>query len=112
MNTASEETPALKISGEFTIFTAQALKVQLLALIDEAGEGCDVDVDLSDVTEIDSAGLQLMLMAKREATTESKNVRFIRHSDSVLELIDLCALSSQFGDPLLIHSQARARHES
>lgn len=76
----------------------------MLALIAGIPEGAGGDVDLSGVTEIDSAGLQLMLMAKREAAILGKEVRFVRHSDPVLELIDLCALAGQFGDPLLIRS--------
>lgn len=103
--TAEAGTPlALSIVGEFTIFTAQDCKTQLLALITGIPEGSAGEVDLSGVTEIDSAGLQLMLMAKREAAILGKEVRFVRHSDPVLELIDLCALAGQFGDPLLIRS--------
>ncbi|WP_374324751.1 lipid asymmetry maintenance protein MlaB [Azonexus sp.] len=104
MNAAAGTAPALSIVGEFTIFTAQDCKAQLLALIASIPEGGSGEVDLSGVTEIDSAGLQLMLMAKREAAILGKEMRFVRHSDPVLELIDLCALAGQFGDPLLIRS--------
>ncbi len=100
----AEAAASLNIVGELTIFTAQDCKTQLLALIAGIPEGAGGDVDLSGVTEIDSAGLQLMLMAKREAAILGKEVRFVRHSDPVLELIDLCALAGQFGDPLLIRS--------
>ncbi len=94
-------TPALAVRGEFTIFTAAALKQTILDTI--AGEpSSDIDIDLSEVTEIDSAGLQLMVMAKREAQAAGKNIRFVRHSDPVLDLIDLCDLSGFFGDPVLI----------
>ena len=96
--------PALAISGEFTIFTAAELKSRLLhAVIDAESE--EVDIDLSEVSEIDSAGLQLMVMTKREAQARGKNVRFVRHSDPVLDLVDLCDLSGFFGDPVLIRSQ-------
>ena len=94
---------ALAISGEFTIFSAAALKQTLLDTIAQGGPG-DIDIDLSDVSEIDSAGLQLMVMTKREAAAAGKNVRFVRHSDAVLDLIDLCDLSGFFGDPMLIRS--------
>lgn len=104
MTAEAATSPALNIVGEFTIFTAQDCKEQLLALIAATPDGAGGEVDLSGVTEIDSAGLQLMLMAKREAAILGKEVRFVRHSDPVLELIDLCALAGQFGDPLLIRS--------
>ena len=93
--------PALVITGELTIFTAATLKQTLLDAIAQGGPD-EIDIDLSDVSEIDSAGLQLMVMTKREAAAAGKNVRFVRHSDAVLDLIDLCDLSGFFGDPMLI----------
>ena len=105
MTDENSSPPALAISGEFTIFTAADLKPRLLhAVIDAESE--DVDIDLSEVSEIDSAGLQLMVMTKREALARGKNVRFVRHSDPVLDLVDLCDLSGFFGDPVLIRSQS------
>lgn len=101
LNDASDAgNTALAIRGEFTIFTAAALKQALLDALAQGGP--DIDIDLSDVSEIDSAGLQLMVMTKREAMRAGKNVRFVRHSDAVLDLIDLCDLSGFFGDPVLI----------
>jgi len=102
-DTPDTAVPALAIAGEFTIFTAATLKQAILDAIAHCGTP-EVDIDLSDVTEIDSAGLQLMVMAKREATAQGKSVRFIKHSDPVLDLIDLCDLSGFFGDPVLIRS--------
>ena len=99
--TASAQFP-LTLSGEFNIFTAAATKAQLVEAIQQAADGADIDVDLSGVTEIDSAGLQLMVMAKREAARQNKRVRFARHSEAVVDLIELCDLAGQLGDPLLI----------
>jgi len=101
---SNANTSALVIRGELTIFTAQDIKQQLLEAIASTRSG-DVDIDLADVIAIDTAGVQLMLMAKREASAAGKSVHFVRHSDEVLELINLCNLAGQFGDPLLIHSQ-------
>lgn len=106
MNPEKDKRSAVKIRGEFTIFTAQVYKEQLANAVRDSEVGAEIDIDLSDVTEIDTAGIQLMVMAKREAASRGGNVRFVRHSDSVLDLIDLYALASQFGDPLLIHPQA------
>ena len=95
--------PTFNVCGEFTIFTAAELKPKLLDAINQTDTG-EIDVDLSEVSEIDSAGLQLMVMAKREATAQGKTLRFTKHSDAVLGLIDLCDLSGFFGDPMLIRS--------
>ncbi len=93
---------ALALSGEFNIFTAMAAKAQLVEAVRQAADGADVDVDLSGVSEIDSAGLQLMVMAKRDAVRQNKRLRFVRHSEAVVDLIELCDLAGQLGDPLLI----------
>ena len=104
-DTSSSAIPALAIGGEFTIFNAASLKTSLIDAIVQA-ETPDIDVDLSNVTEIDSAGLQLMVMAKREAASRSKSLHFSGHSGPVLDLIDLCDLTGFFGDPVLIPSKS------
>lgn len=106
MNDAQVSHASLAIRGEFTIFTAQPLKESLLETISAAGSDEEIIIDLSEVADIDTAGLQLMLMAKREATALGKILHFVRHSDEVLDLIDLCNLASEFGDPLLIRSRS------
>lgn len=91
---------ALAIAGEFTIFTARELHERLLAAL--ADVASDIEVDLSGVTEIDSAGLQLMIAAKREAAAQGKALHFTGHSPAVVELLDFCDLAGYFGDPLLL----------
>lgn len=95
---------SLGIAGEFTIFTAAELKERLLDNIDHSTTQ-EVEIDLSEVGEIDSAGLQLMILAKRHAAGQGKTLRFCRHSDPVLDLLDLCDLAGYFGDPVLIRSR-------
>jgi len=91
------------IAGEFTIFTAAAVRAQMLEALDS---GHDIEIDLAQVTEIDSAGVQLMVAAKLGAAVLQKNLSFSGHSPAVLDTLDLCDLSAYFGDPLLIHSRA------
>ncbi len=97
-------TARVEIKGELSIFTAADVRGQLLAAL-ECGE--DVEVDLSDVTEMDSAGMQLMVAAKREAVLRERQLRFTGHSPAVFDVLELCELAGQLGDPLLIQSGAR-----
>lgn len=92
----------IAIEGEFCIVNAAVLKDRLLAAL-EGGE--EIEVDLSEVSEIDSAGLQLMIGAKRRATETGKVLRFTGHSTAVLDALDLTDLSGHFGDPVLIQSR-------
>ena len=89
----------LAIAGELNIYTAAELRQQLLAAL---AAGQDVDVDLSQVSEIDSAGMQLMVAAKREAAGRNLLLHFTNHSQAVFDVLELCRLSCHLGDPLLI----------
>lgn len=92
-------TKTLSLEGELTIYRAAELKEQLQQAW---GGAAPLEVDLAGITEVDGAGLQLLILAKREAQRSGKSVRFVGHSPAVLEVIDLANLSGQFGDPLVL----------
>lgn len=90
------------IQGPLTIYTAASWKEQLL----EALAACDaLELDVSAASDIDGAGLQLLIMAKHEAARQGKTLRLVGHSPQLLEILDLCHLAGFFGDPLVISSQ-------
>ncbi len=89
----------IAIAGELTIYTVLELKDKLLTGLSATEE---LELDLSEVDEIDAAGLQLLVMIKRQAAVLDKVVRFIGHSPVVVDLLDLSGLAGFFGDPLLI----------
>ncbi len=89
----------LAFEGELTIYRAAELKGVILPQITEADA---IEIDLSQVTEIDSAGLQLLVAAKLEAMIRDKQLHFVGHSKPVLEVIDLCDLGGFFGDQVVI----------
>lgn len=84
------------IDGELTVSTVEEIRAALVVIVLEHEE---TEIDLGAVEEMDTAGLQLMLMAKR---CEGRVVRFVNHSDAVLRLLDLANLGRTLGDPLLI----------
>lgn len=90
---SDETVRRVDIHGELTIFMAADLRQQLL---DALAGGGDVDVDLYDVSEIDCAGVQLMISAQREAALLDKRLTFKGHSQAVVELLGLCNLSGQY----------------
>ncbi len=97
--TATPEAPSrLAIEGELTIYTAADSKPKLLAALQAPA----TEFDLSQVTEIDSAGLQLLLLAKREARITGIDLSFTGHSSAVIDCFDLCDLGAAFGDPIVL----------
>lgn len=93
----------IAIQGEMTVATAAEL---LRGLATPLVRSEEIEVNLAGVGEVDSAGLQLMMAAKREARTKGKSLRFVEHSQAVLDVLDLCDLAGHFGDPLVLRSQA------
>jgi anti-anti-sigma factor len=92
----------IALDGEMTIYAAQALKDELLAPLAQ----CETaELDLSGVSEIDAAGLQLLILAKTEAQERGKTLVITGHSPAVLEVLDLCDLEGFFGDNVLIHPE-------
>ena len=92
-------THRLTIAEELTIYHALEQKAQLLDALAQADE---LELDLAQVGEIDSAGLQLLILLKKEAQRAGKRVAIVAHSQPVRAAIDFCKLAAEFGDPLLI----------
>jgi anti-anti-sigma factor len=89
----------LPLTGELTIYTAAELKGRLLTALAAADP---VEIDLSQVSEIDTAGLQLLMLAKREAAERGTPLTLTGHSHAVIECLDLCNLAAVFGDQVVI----------
>ena len=90
---------SLTIENELTIFTASEMKGGLLAFLDT---GSDLEIDLSQVVEIDTAGLQILILIKREAAKAGKSLKFAMHSKPVLEIMELANLTTAFGDQVVL----------
>lgn len=89
----------LTVNQDLTIYHALEIKQQLV----EGLERSEVlELDLSQVAEIDTAGLQLLIFAKREASRLDKPLSIVAHSPAVRQLIDFCNLAAFFGDPVII----------
>ena len=87
------------VSGEMTIYYAAEMKEALLPCIAHSRE---VEINLSGVVEMDTAGFQLLLLAKRETAAAGKPLRLVAHSVATLEVLDLFGMASYFGDPVVI----------
>ncbi len=74
----------LRLEGDMTIYRAAELKPQILQAIHQHPS---VHVDLSDVTDIDSAGLQLIYLAQREAERLGTQLRVVAYSQVVVGLM-------------------------
>lgn len=94
---------ALRLEGELTIFRAMELKPMLLT------EPLPPEIDLAGVTEIDTAGVQLLLLAKKTAQAQQRELRLVNHSPAVLEVFELLNVAALFDDPLVMASSEKTK---
>jgi len=80
----------LEISGAMTVHCAQALYAQWQPLL--ADPETPARVDMSAVTEIDTAGLQLLLLARRTARAQGRAFAIVA-SPVVRAVLELCRLA-------------------
>jgi anti-sigma B factor antagonist len=101
MSSTPNASPAVRLAldGELTIYRAAELKPVLLAALDGAAQ---VELDLSAVTEVDTSGVQLLMLAKRTALSRGIALRLAAHSAPVVDAIELLDLAAFFGDALVV----------
>lgn len=92
----------LILDGPMTIYNAMEIKAQLMSGLHAAAI---VELDLSHVNEMDTAGFQLLVMAKRESQSQGNTLRIIAHSPAVREVIDFYNMDAFFGDPMVIPAE-------
>lgn len=98
------ENDLLAINGEFTVYEAAEIKPLLL---DVCSKTANLSLDLSGLTRIDTAAVQLLAALKKKFSSDDKRMEIVRHSDPVVEVFELCNLGRHFGDPVVISGKAK-----
>ena len=98
-NEAAHKQVDLRIEGELSIYRADELKRML---IEPLQPDVRLVVDLAAVTELDTCGLQLLMLAKRTAAKVGSQLQLVSHSPAVLEVFELLNVAAFFGDHLVI----------
>ena len=100
----NSNTKQLTPEGELTIFTAADIKAQLTAAL---AASPFLEINLSQVSEMDTAGLQLLIVAKNECQARNGSLLLTGHSPAVMDVLDICNMTAFFGDPVVIPSNAQ-----
>ncbi|MES2151850.1 MAG: STAS domain-containing protein [Pseudomonadota bacterium] len=88
----------LALDGELTIYRAAELKPLVLDAL-AANEA--LELSLAGVTELDTAGLQVLILAKQVAQATGRSLRLTEHSPAVLDVFELLDMGAYFGDAVL-----------
>ena len=86
-------TAQLVLSGKLTVQTSPELTA---ALNDLPEEVCDIDIDLSDVIYIASAGLRALVGASKLAAARGGEMRLLKPCDEVYDVFEMTGLSELF----------------
>lgn len=77
----------IRVTGEMTVYTASQIKQPL---VDAIADGpAEIQLDLSGVSDFDTAGVQLLLMVHREALVRGRNLQFAAASNIVREVLSM-----------------------
>jgi len=83
----------IAVEGELTIYTA----VNYLQVFQEQSQGCHgMKIDLAGVTEIDVAGVQLLVALRQHLIGTENGLQLCNPSESVREALELTRLAGQF----------------
>ena len=94
-DTSQGAAACLAVEGEMTIYRAAELKPALLDFVRTQNAPA---LDLAGVTEFDSAGVQLLLVARREAARLGKRLELRGASPAVRDAFALLGLTPE-GEP-------------
>jgi anti-sigma B factor antagonist len=89
----------MDIQGELTIYTAAVEKQRLQNFLDTDDE---LELNLSQVSEMDTAGLQILALMKKEAARRGKTLHYVMHSKAVLEILEMSNMTASFGDQVIL----------
>ncbi len=89
-----EDSLLLTLSGGLTIFQAAERKPELLHAL--SLPQTEVVLDLAGVDELDTAGIQLLLLLRRELVNAGRRLEISACSPAVLAVLDLLQLHERF----------------
>lgn len=87
---------SLSLAGELSIYVATEVRD---LLVDRLAASDALEVDLSGVSELDCAGVQLLLMLRQEAARAHKPLQWRGHSHAVRQVLARLNLGSALGAP-------------
>lgn len=82
-----DDRPCLYVDGDLTIYTVLEYKK---ALLKKRFFNKDIDVDLSEVEEIDSSGIQLLASINKQIVDNGCEMKITKVNELVSEALEYC----------------------
>ncbi len=104
-SSTADGTLRLTLDGPMNVYNAHAIKG---AFLDALKNTNVLELDLAQVNEMDTAGFQLLVLAKRESQLAGKTLHIIAYSQPVRDVIVFFNMDAFFGDPMVIPADTTA----
>lgn len=98
-----------KATGDLNIYTAAECCTQLRHLIDA---NASIVLDLSAVSEMDTAGVQLLVQVRRACDAQGKPLRFASPSAAVQDVVQLLQLHELLDMPGVGHAASSIQSDT
>jgi len=85
----------VRVEDEMTIYSAATMRESLLAAL---AKGDEFEVNLEKVTEIDTAGAQLLLAFKQACDHDGKDLRVVHPSPPVVDVLAALGMAALFSE--------------
>ncbi|MBB4912516.1 STAS domain-containing protein [Actinophytocola algeriensis] len=82
----------VRLAGAVDLQTAPALRAELTELINAAGQGAELRVDLGDVSIVDSSGLSALVGAHRLAAAKNSRLMLTGLPDHLTRMLTITGL--------------------
>lgn len=89
----------ITIESDMTIYCASDLREKLNGL---CCDSLDIELDLSNVNELDISGVQILMSAKKLREKVKGNLTITQHSKVVVDAFETLGLVPYFGDPVYL----------
>lgn len=99
----------LSIEEEMTIYHVAEIKTLFDSILDDPRE---LEINLHKVSQIDCAGIQLLMLAKKERDKKKLSLTLTQHSNAVLEAFEFLGLVSYFNDIVVLPKAKGEAHGS
>jgi len=90
MNEITNDQKLMSYEGDITIYTAETIKQDLFTAISRKK---NINIELSDVSEFDTAGFQALVFGKKYANENGIELRLCDASEAVSEVFQLYGMS-------------------
>jgi len=103
----SDDVCVISLQGDLNIYSSPELVDELKGIFTSHAK---IALDLAGVSELDTAGLQCLIAAKKEAAKTGKVLKLLNHSPAIIRFIDLLGLVGFFGDKIKIPAEDRKKY--